>query len=140
MIKHIFTATLLGAAFLSTGCASIVSDSRWPVSINSTPDHAGFTVRNQSGVTVAGGTTPHTVMLPSGAGYFDGETYTVKFTKGDYAGRDVTIDSSVNGWYWGNLVFGGIIGFLIVDPATGAMWKLPPTTYADLAPSNTAAK
>ena len=27
-------------------------------------------------------------------------------------------------WYAGNIVFGGIIGAL-VDPAAGAMWKLP---------------
>lgn len=32
----------------------------------------------------------------------------------------------MNGWYIGNLLFGGIIGLLIVDPATGAMWTLIP--------------
>ena len=31
----------------------------------------------------------------------------------------------MNGWYIGNILFGGLIGFLIVDPLTGAM--LPPT-------------
>lgn len=35
------------------------------------------------------------------------------------------MDTKVNGWYiGGNLLFGGVIGWLIVDPATGAMWKL----------------
>jgi hypothetical protein len=32
----------------------------------------------------------------------------------------------VDGWYFGNLLFGGLIGLLIVDPATGAMYKLEP--------------
>jgi len=32
----------------------------------------------------------------------------------------------LNGWYIGNLLFGGLIGLLIVDPLTGAMWTLDP--------------
>jgi len=31
----------------------------------------------------------------------------------------------LSGWYWGNILFGGLIGVLIVDPITGKMWKLP---------------
>jgi hypothetical protein len=34
------------------------------------------------------------------------------------------VDSRINGWYVGNIVFGGLIGWLIVDPLTGAMWAL----------------
>jgi len=31
----------------------------------------------------------------------------------------------LDGWYIaGNLLFGGLIGYFIVDPATGAMWTL----------------
>jgi len=30
----------------------------------------------------------------------------------------------VNGWYFGNILLGGLIGMLIVDPATGAMYRL----------------
>ena len=35
-----------------------------------------------------------------------------------------TRDAYLNGWYIGNVVFGGLIGLLIVDPETGAMWRL----------------
>ena len=31
----------------------------------------------------------------------------------------------MDGWYIGNILFGGLIGMLIVDPATGAMYNLP---------------
>ena len=34
------------------------------------------------------------------------------------------MSSRINGWYVGNIVFGGFIGWLIVDPLTGAMWTL----------------
>ncbi len=57
-----------------------------------------------------------------------------KFTISNESGNDglSVIDSSLSGWYIGNLLFGGIVGLLIVDPATGAMWKLPENTSTSL--------
>lgn len=43
-----------------------------------------------------------------------------------YKTAGVSIRSELSGWYFGNIVFGGLIGMLIVDPATGAMWNLSP--------------
>jgi hypothetical protein len=37
-----------------------------------------------------------------------------------------SVDCNVNGWYIDNNLFGGLIGMLIVDPITGAMYKLSP--------------
>ena len=140
MLKGFSSIAIIIAAALTSGCASIVSDKSYPVSVNSTPTEARFTIRNESGVTVAGGTTPQTVMLPSGAGFFDGETYVVEFTKDGYVAHQATLDTSLDGWYFGNLIFGGLLGLFVVDPATGAMWKLPTTAYADLGAAQTAAK
>jgi hypothetical protein len=37
------------------------------------------------------------------------------------------LQGRTGGWYLGgNLLFGGSIGYLIVDPVTGAMWTLAP--------------
>jgi hypothetical protein len=45
--------------------------------------------------------------------------------------QSVPLTAKINGWYFGNLLFGGIIvGMLIVDPATGAMWTLKDTVVA----------
>jgi hypothetical protein len=76
-------AAITAAAFLS-GCASIVSHSSWPVAFKSTPDQADFTITNKKGEKVHAGTTPATVTLTSGAGYFGGETYNVTFGKNGY--------------------------------------------------------
>jgi hypothetical protein len=38
----------------------------------------------------------------------------------------MTIDGAINGWYFGNILFGGLIGMLAVDPSTGAMYTLKP--------------
>jgi len=71
------------------------------------------------------GTTPATVTLNSSSGYFKGATYHIMFSREGNKDTYSIIDSTINGWYWGNILFGGIIGFLIIDPVTGAMWKLP---------------
>ena len=108
-----------------SGCSSIVSKSDYSIAINSTPDDANFVVTNKAGQKVHGGTTPSTVTLKSSSGYFSGETYTISFTKNGYTTKIHTITSNIDGWYFGNIIFGGLIGMLIVDPATGAMYNLP---------------
>jgi len=42
-----------------------------------------------------------------------------------YKTAEVMLENGSNGWVWGNLVFGGIIG-LIVDFSNGAAKKLKP--------------
>ena len=58
--------------------------------------------------------------------YFKAQTYRLVFEMHAYAPTEVKLDSSVSGWYFANLVFGGLIGMLIVDPLTGAMFNLTP--------------
>lgn len=120
------------AAIMLTGCASIVSETNYPVAVNSTPDGANFVIKNKAGTAVVAGTTPQTVALPSSSGFFSGETYEVTFQKEGFSESTITLRSTVDGWYWGNILFGGVIGMLIVDPATGAMYSLPKTASADL--------
>ena len=73
--------------------------------------------------------TPTTVTLDRGAGYFRKQTYRVEFEMNG-AKDSVNIEARLNGWYIGNFLIGGIIGFLIVDPLTGAMWDLSPDRVA----------
>ena len=63
----------------------------------------------------------------SDGSYLGGKTYNVLFEKDGFESRTVAITSAPNGWYIaGNLLFGGLIGWLIVDPLTGAMYNLSP--------------
>jgi hypothetical protein len=43
-----------------------------------------------------------------------------------HANAEAKLDSSLSGWYFGNIIFGGLLGMLIVDPLTGAMYNLTP--------------
>ena len=107
------------------GCATIVSDSSYPLAVNSNPDGAYFTVTNRDGIEVNRGTTPLSVELKAGGGYFKGQTYTIVFSLDGYEEQTVSVRSTLDGWYWGNIIIGGLVGMLIIDPATGAMYKLP---------------
>jgi len=117
---------------LLVGCASILSDNVYPVNIASNPDGAYFTVTNRSGAEVRSGTTPQVIELKASSGYFKKESYDIVISKDGYQDYSYTLTSTVDGWYWGNILIGGLIGMLIVDPATGAMYKLPEDVDATL--------
>jgi hypothetical protein len=116
-----------------TGCASIVSGSTSHVKITSTPDNADFAIMDHDGKVIHQGKTPATVDLKTDRGYFKSPDYKVKFTKAGCPECVVPIKENLDGWYVaGNLGFGGLIGWVIVDPLTGSMWILKDTNL-DLA-------
>jgi hypothetical protein len=118
-----FPVIFIICASLSS-CASIVSKTNWPVSIDSKPEGVHVSITNKRGIEVFSGKTPVLTKLKSGSGYFSKESYTVVMTYKGNEKRTINLECSVNGWYFGNLLIGGLIGMLIVDPATGAMFKL----------------
>jgi len=114
------------ATLASSGCATIVAKSSQEITITSVPEGAAIRINNKSGAAVHSGSTPLTVTLKKGRGYFKAEQYTIHLAKDGYQARDITVAGEVNGWYFGNVIFGGLIGLLAVDPATGAMYTLRP--------------
>ncbi|MGJ7462771.1 hypothetical protein ACR80S_16890 [Halomonas sp. MA07-2] len=120
--------TAIATLSIMTGCATIVGDKEQTVTINSSPSTANVMITDERSMEVHSSTTPTTVQLRKSDGsYFGGKTYTVEISKDGYASRTMMINSSPNGWYiGGNLLFGGLIGWLIVDPLTGAMYNLTP--------------
>lgn len=110
-----------------SNCASIVSKNSWPVSIQSQPSGVEFLVKKADGTVISNGKTPQIVTLDSGAGYFKSGKYIVETkSRGKVVGSQ-ELTASINGWYFGNILFGGLIGMVIVDPLTGAMYRLPET-------------
>jgi hypothetical protein len=39
-----------------------------------------------------------------------------------YEEKIIPVNFKLNGWYFGNILIGGLLGMLIIDSATGAMW------------------
>ncbi|RKR81722.1 hypothetical protein BDD43_1872 [Mucilaginibacter gracilis] len=118
------SALLLFVVLLNSGCATIFGHSKYAVTINSNPPASTITITDRKGVEVFKGVTPATVTLRSSAGYFSRGIYQVKFHLTGYEDRTVSIEGSLNGWYIGNILIGGVIGMLIIDPASGAMYKI----------------
>jgi hypothetical protein len=119
---------LVFVALVATGCASIVKGADQKVSFTSEPSDAKVVINDvRQGKEVEIGSTPFTTTLKRGAGYFKKARYNVIFEKPGYQTEAIVLEGTPGGWYiGGNLLFGGGMGWLIVDPATGAMWTLEP--------------
>ncbi len=111
-----------------TGCASIMSGGDQDMVISSSPDGAEVRIFDSARMEIWSSKTPASVTLDRGDGYFSGARYTIEVTKPGYEKKVISVKSKLNGgWYLaGNLLLGGWVGWLIVDPLTGAMWKLSP--------------
>lgn len=127
-MRKLTLAATLASCILFTGCATIVGDPDQVLPINSTPDDASIVITDESGTQVFKGTTPTTVTLKKSDGsYFGGKDYIVEISKPGFESQEVPIRSKINGWYiGGNIIFGGLIGYLIVDPLNGDMYTLSP--------------
>ena len=116
------SVTLLG------GCATIVGDKTQLIPISSTPSDASILITDEKGVQVFKGLTPTSVTLQKSDGsYWGKKSFTVEITKEGYEKQVIPITANANGWYiGGNIIFGGLIGWFIVDPLNGAMYTLTP--------------
>ena len=109
-----------------SGCSTIMCGSEKTISIQSTPVAASFEIEDASGRVIAHGVTPNTVTLKRGGGWFKQAGYTIWFERDGYEPVGLPIKQKMEvGWYLGgNAIVGGLIGWIIVDPLTGAMWTI----------------
>lgn len=125
--RAVCLATLTAVILSGSGCASIVHGGPRVLTVASVPAGAKTTIsKADSGEAISINTTPFTVSLKPKRGFFKGQSYTLKLELPGYATSEVQVRAKLSGWYWGNIIFGGVIGLFIVDPATGSMWNLSP--------------
>lgn len=140
VLKNLAVAAALGASITTTGCATIVHSGPRSIPVQSVPPGAKVSIYDRDNHLVETNTTPFVASLTPSAGYFKAQSYRLIFQMPGYSNSEVDLNSTVSGWYWGNLVFGGLIGMLAVDPATGAMFNLEPEKIAQrLTPVSAAA-
>jgi hypothetical protein len=126
MLREIAVAAVFGACTVLGGCASIVHGGPRAIPVSSSPPGATVSIYDRSNKLIQTSTTPFIAQLPVKAGYFKSPNYRLEFEMPGHERAVAHIESSVSGWYFGNLLFGGLIGMLIVDPLTGAMYNLYP--------------
>jgi len=111
------TAFLSMSVILLASCATIVSGRNQEVSFHSTPEGATISV---GGKII--GKTPLTANLKKKS------DRPLVFELDGYKPFQTTPDTHMNGWFWGNLAFGGIIGSS-VDGITGSIYEYSPSQY-----------
>jgi len=105
---------LLVVYFSATGCATIMNGDMVGVPVKTHPSEAKLFVHGREY------TSPSTVEVPRGEGDFQ-----LQLSKPGFKTGCVKLEESMDIWYAGNLIFGGLIG-LILDPLTGDAYDVEP--------------
>ncbi len=113
-MKKRFLLTGIFAALLFSSCATIVNGSKQTIRIYSQPAQATVFLND-----IEVGQTPYETRLKR-----KGE-YNVRIQLDGYLPYETRLTRKLHAIYFGNILLGGIVG-LIIDPITGAMYKLTP--------------
>lgn len=110
------------AALILTGCASITGSKNQPLSVQAVHtgkslEGADCTLTNDKGTWFA--KTPGSVVVQK-----SGQDLVIRCEKDGVPAGSTTVASSANAGAWGNILFGGIIGYA-VDAGTGAAFDYP---------------
>lgn len=126
-MKNIILLLFIGLS----GCASIMGNNKVNVKIDSDVSGANYIIKDNDGVEIKRGVTPDNVLLKTSKGYFSKKHYVITTTKDGYAVENTYLDPELSNWYvLGNLLIGGLVGWVIVDPITGAMYTFPDSLIA----------
>jgi hypothetical protein len=109
------------ALVLSSSCATIVNGTHQPVAFSSNPEGAEVFVNG-----TARGVTPTTVELPRSS-----SDSNVVFKKVGYQDTTENLHSSISGYYFLNILLGGVIG-LVLDAVDGAWYGYDGSVQANL--------
>jgi len=111
-----FSALITALFFISifSSCATIIHGTKQKIGITSSPTGATVIIDNDSV-----GVTPMFYKLKRK------EDYIVTIKSPGYQKAQLVITSSVSGWVWGNIIFGGLIG-LAIDAISGGLYELSP--------------
>jgi len=114
-LKFIINSVLIFMILLLlNSCATIVNGTTQDVNITSNPAEAVVLING-----LAIGETPMMMEVSRKEGGL------IRIEKDGYESVEILLQRDLSGWYFGNIIFGGLIG-LILDPINGAAFKLSP--------------
>lgn len=113
------------ALLLFQSCATIRSTNTYTIHLQSEPSGASIEVFDRKNTIIHTTQSPDSVVVKSGAAYFKRSEFTVTVTKPGFIPATAKIEFEVDKKYYQNFHTSFLmpVGFLIVDPITGAMWK-----------------
>jgi hypothetical protein len=117
-MKPVLAIMAVASIGLSSGCASIVSGTNQPLTVEA-PDCAGAMCRLTNSKGTWAVKAPGSVVVHRAYG-----PLTVVCAKEGFPSTTTQVDSKTKGMAYGNILFGGIIG-AGVDTSTGAAYDYP---------------
>jgi len=108
LLVFLFTIVFLNS------CATIINGTSQQVNITSTPIEAKVTIDGEEL-----GKTPFIADLKRK------DNHIVKIELEGYKTEVITLNGKTSGWFFGNCLFGGVIG-MAIDAVTGGMYRLQP--------------
>ena len=113
MKKTLITLSIFSILFFSS-CATIISGSKQNIKFSSNPSLASVFIDE-----VEMGKTPFEMKLSRK------REHEIMIKLDGYQTYETTLTKKLNGWFFGNILIGGLVG-IIIDPITGAMYNLTP--------------
>ena len=113
----LFLAVAASATFIAS-CSTIINGSKQDVYVKATPMDAKIYIDGE-----LSGTGATTVKLKRG------KEHVVEVKLEGYRTAKVTTDKSITGWFWGNLICGGVLGG-VIDLVTGSAYDVDPDHIA----------
>lgn len=110
---------LLITPMLALGCATIVVGDKQSLTFDSEPAGVQITINGKSE-----GVTPATITIKKS----DYQNATVVFKKEGYTDQQATLHTKTTGWFWGNILIGGLFDST-TDSSTEAMLEYEPAKF-----------
>src|SRR5262245_35541780 len=130
---------VVGGSLGLVGCATVLPRRPEPIMITSEPPEAHVTVTNlRTGQRILQATTPVVAHLARHAGYMRPARYEIAVEKLGYKLYVIILQAELEKQYVGNVAVRGPLGFLVIDPFTGAMYALPSRLHAVLVTAESA--
>ena len=117
-VEMLFRLSILVLAMVASGCATIIDGSSQPVTFNSSPNGARIYV---NGMEI--GTTPLTMAVKRS------KTTMLLAKKNGYEDQPFVLQTKINSWFWGNILFFGGLYSSTTDYASDAMIEYSPNMY-----------
>jgi hypothetical protein len=132
-LSHCLLVCMLVGSLGLVSCATVLQSGPEPVTITSEPPEALVTITNlRTHQRLLRASTPVIAPLARHAGYMRPARYQVVVEKPGYQPYVMLLHAELEHKYFGNFVAGGPLGFLVIDPLTGAMYALPLRVHAVL--------
>ena len=119
---------VVALALLGSGCATLTTGHEQALTIHTDPDGATCDASRELKIVASLAATPGQVTLEKASSAID-----ISCRKTGHQPMNLRVDSEVQGWTFGNILIGGLVG-LALDAWTGAMHEYPQFITLTLVP------